>query len=169
MMDIITGILGALGTVYMLWFVVIAVLGSIKKYRCPEKTAPRNRFAVLIPARNEENVVGHLVKSLLGQDYPRELFDVIVIPNNCCDNTASAARSAGARVLECTVPVKAKGDVLRYAFDALKNDGYDGYCILDADNLASKNFLHRKQSRQSSLLSDNLQSQVLLQLESLLR
>lgn len=140
-MNIVTGILGALGTVYMLWFVVIAVLGCLKKYEGPANAEPKARFAVLIPARNEENVVGHLVKSLTAQDYPKELFDVIVIPNNCSDDTAGAARRMGAKVLECTVPVKSKGDVLRFTFDALKDDGYDAYCILDADNLASENFL----------------------------
>lgn len=140
-MKIVMGILSAIGTVYMLWFVVIAVLGCLKKYKAPEKAAPKNRFAVLIPARNEENVVGHLVKSLMMQNYPRELFDVVVIPNNCTDDTAGAAAKAGAKVLECTVPVKSKGDVLRFTFDALKNEGYDAYCILDADNLASEGFL----------------------------
>lgn len=140
-MNIITGILGAVGALYGLWFVVIAVLGCLKKYESPKKAAPKARFAVLIPARNEENVVGHLVRSLMGQDYPRELFDVVVIPNNCSDDTAGAARDAGAKVLDCDVPVKSKGDVLRFTFDALKDEGYDAYCILDADNLASKGYL----------------------------
>lgn len=52
----------------------------------------RTRFAVLIAARNEELVIGSLVNSLLTQNYPPELYDVYVIPNNCTDNTAQAAR-----------------------------------------------------------------------------
>jgi len=140
-MNIIMTLLGVLGAVYGLWFVVIAVLGCLKKYEAPAAAAPKTRFAVLIPARNERNVVGYLVRNMLAQKYPRELFDVIVIPNNCSDDTADIAREAGARVLECTVPVKSKGDVLRFTFDALKADGYDAYCILDADNLASDGFL----------------------------
>ena len=75
----------------------------------------RTRFAVLIAARNEELVIGPLINSLLMQDYPAELYDIWVIPNNCTDNTALAAEQFGARVLECPVPVLCKGDVLRFA------------------------------------------------------
>ena len=67
------------------------------------------RFAVLIAARNEELVIGPLINSLLEQEYPAELYDIYVIPNNCTDNTALAARQFGAEVLECTVPVRSKG------------------------------------------------------------
>ena len=140
-MNILMTILGLLGAVYGLWFVLIGLLGSLRKYETPADAAPEARFAVLVPARNERNVVGHLVNSLMRQEYPRELFDVVVIPNNCTDDTADVARAAGAKILECAVPVKSKGDVLRFAFDALKNEGYDAYCILDADNLASAGFL----------------------------
>lgn len=140
-MDMLMMILGALSGAYGLWFVAIALLGSLKKYKSSARSAPRTRFCVLVPARNEENVVGHLVKSLTAQDYPRELFDVIVIPNNCTDATAEAALKAGAQVLDCDVPVKSKGDVLRFAFESLENRGYDAYCILDADNLAAPGFL----------------------------
>ena len=141
MINVLMILFGLLGAAYGLWYAVIAVLGSFRKFERPAKAEPKTRFAVLIPARNERNVVGHLVKNLLRQKYPRELFDVVVIPNNCNDDTADVARAAGARVLECTVPVKSKGDVLRFTFDALKSDGYDAYCILDADNLASEGFL----------------------------
>ena len=53
------------------------------------------RFAVLIAARNEELVIGPLINSLLEQEYPAELYDIYVIPNNCTDNTALAARQFG--------------------------------------------------------------------------
>ena len=101
----------------------------------------RTRFAVLIAARNEELVIGPLINSLLTQDYPADLYDIWVIPNNCTDNTALAARNFGARVLECTVPVKNKGEVLRFACQRLRGRQYDAYCVFDADNLADRNFL----------------------------
>ena len=146
MTDILVFAIGLIGMLYGVWFVAIAVLGNIKKYSPPEPAEPKARFAVLIPARNEENVVGHLVKSLMAQDYPRELFDVIVIPNNCSDGTAAAAEAAGAQVLECTVPVTSKGGVLRFAFAELAGKGYDAYCILDADNLVAPGFLRAANS-----------------------
>lgn len=141
-MNALTLVLSILGAVYGLWFTVIAVLGSLKKCPKPDR-APRSlRFAVVVPARNEAAVVGHLVKSLMNQSYPRERFDVFVIPNGCADNTAAVALAAGARVIECNVETHSKGDVLRFAFSEIPKLGeYDAYCILDADNLAAPGFL----------------------------
>lgn len=101
----------------------------------------RTRFAVLIAARNEELVIGPLINSLLTQDYPADLYDIWVIPNNCTDNTAQAARNFGAKVLECTVPVKSKGEVLRFAYNRLHGRQYDAYCVFDADNVVDRRFL----------------------------
>lgn len=139
-MKLITTILGLIGTLYGAWFVVIALLGGFRRPRLPKQAEAKIRFAVLVPARNEAGVVGHLVGSLMRQDYPREKFDVIVIPNGCTDDTEGAAREAGAKVLPCTVKTHSKGDVLRFAFDKLGQE-YDAYCILDADNLAAPGFL----------------------------
>lgn len=141
-MNIFFFILSIIGSLYGLWFAAIAVLGSIKRNKPVPAAAPRYRFAVLVPARNEAGVVGHLVRSLMNQEYPQELYDVFVIPNGCTDDTAHIAMQAGAKILECTVPTKSKGDVLRFAFGRMSEaGGYDGYCILDADNLAAPGFL----------------------------
>lgn len=69
------------------------------------------RFAVLIAARNEELVIGPLINSLLEQEYPAELYDIYVIPNNCTDNTAlgrPTVRGGGAGVHRAG-PVKGGG------------------------------------------------------------
>lgn len=141
-MNILMFVLSLIGMIYGAWFLGIAVFGTIKGYKAAPKAEPRRRFAVLVPARNEENVVGFLVRSLLNQEYPRDMYDVIVIPNGCTDGTAAAAEKAGAKVLNCTVPTSSKGDVLRFAFEKVPEMGdYDAYCILDADNLAAPGFL----------------------------
>ena len=93
-------ILGGISALYGIWFALIALLGAFRPLPARKHFAPQKRFAVLIPARNEAGVVGFLIKSLLRQAYPASLFQVIVIPNHCTDDTAQAARAAGARVLE---------------------------------------------------------------------
>lgn len=110
--------------------------------RVPVKAAPHTRFAVLIAARNEENVIGRLVESLLAQNYPRDQFDVFVIPNNCTDDTAGAASRAGAKLLTCLGTVRGKGDVLNQVFRQLMGK-YDAYCVFDADNVVHPQFLSR--------------------------
>ncbi|NLW69752.1 MAG: glycosyltransferase family 2 protein [Eubacteriaceae bacterium] len=124
-------------------YTLVVVLFAFRKPRGYADCAPKTKFAVLIAARNEEAVIGNLVKSLLEQDYPRELFDVFVAPNNCSDNTAEAALKAGARIIECRIPVSNKGEVLHDTLSQLMNGeyDYDAFCIFDADNVADKSFL----------------------------
>ena len=60
---------------------------------------PAPRFAVLIPARNEEMVISGLIDSIHRQDYPTELIDIYVIADNCTDSTAARAIECGAKVI----------------------------------------------------------------------
>ena len=136
----LTGTMGVLMGLWGLWYLVSA-LGCLRKPMDYGLHPPRTKFAVLIAARNEELVIAPLIDSLLAQNYPEQLYDVWVIPNNCTDNTALAAERAGAKVLECTVPVKNKGEVLRFAYNRLRPRRYDAWLIFDADNVADPNFL----------------------------
>jgi len=131
-------------TVYTAYFLIVALFSLGKAKRYPH-AAPAARFAVLVAARNEEAVIGGLVESLLAQDYPRELFDVIVVPNNCTDGTSLAAGKAGAMVLACTVPTRSKGEVLDFALNRIFRWGkqYDAMVVFDADNLVDPRFLSR--------------------------
>lgn len=134
-------VMSALFAVYMCYYGIFLPFALKKKKPYPE-AAPRCRFAVLVAARNEQTVIGHLVESLRAQDYPSDMFDILVVPNNCTDDTAGAARAAGAKIVECAFPVKSKGDVLRQvvAMLAAKRD-YDAVCIFDADNVVDPGFL----------------------------
>jgi len=105
---------------------------------------PKYKFAILIPSRNEEQVIGALIKSLQKQRYPEKLYDIYVMPNNCTDNTEQAARDAGAKIIPINIPVKVKADVLDYTIHKLnQQDDIDAYIIFDADNLVHPNFLAR--------------------------
>ena len=136
----LTGTVGVLMTVWGLWY-LISGLASVRKPADYGFHPAQTRFAVLVAARNEELVIGPLINSLLTQEYPAELYDIWVIPNNCTDNTAQAARNFGAKVLECTVPVKSKGEVLRFAYNRLWGRRYDAWLVFDADNVVDARFL----------------------------
>jgi cellulose synthase/poly-beta-1,6-N-acetylglucosamine synthase-like glycosyltransferase len=102
------------------------------------------RFAILVPAHNEEPVIGRLLNSLNALEYPREQFDVCVVADNCDDSTASIARSAGARVYErFSTEGRAKGFALRWLLECLDEEAtsYDAYVIVDADSIVAPNFL----------------------------
>ena len=135
----LTGAMGFGMALWGLWYVGVALM-CLRRPPDYGRRPARTRFAVLIAARNEELVIGPLINSLLTQNYPPELYDIWVIPNNCTDNTALAARRFGARVLPCSRPVRTKGEVLRYAYERLRGRGYDAWCVFDADNLVHRGF-----------------------------
>ena len=106
--------------------------------------APSMRIAVLVPSHDEEASVARCVGSLLDQGYPHDLFTVIVIADNCTDETASVARAAGAEVLVRDEPdVRGKGRALRWALDQLleREPGFDAFAVVDADSTAGRDFL----------------------------
>ena len=76
--------------------------------------------------------------------YPKELYDIFVIADNCTDDTAKIARAAGANVFErFNKEKRGKGFALEWMFDKIfkMDTHYDGIAVFDADNLVDKNFL----------------------------
>ena len=107
--------------------------------------APMHRFAVLIAARNEEAVIGKLIDSIKAQSYPGRLVKIFVAADNCTDATAEAARSHGAEVYErYDVTRRGKGYALDFLLREIKLRGhgrFDGYIVLDADNVLDRDFI----------------------------
>ena len=111
---------------------------------------PKNKFALIIAAHNEEVVIGNLIESMLKLDYPKEMYDIFVIADNCTDNTAKIARGYNVNVCERNVSDKrGKGYALEWMFDKLfkMEEQYDAIAIFDADNLVHKNFLKEINSK----------------------
>lgn len=141
MFEIIIYILLILSLIYGFYFLIMAS-GVFRKKKCEIDNNKKNHFAILIAARNEENVIKNLINSLKKQNYPSNKYDVYVIVNNCTDNTAIEAKKAGAKVISCTEKVSTKGEVLKYTFDLFKdNNKIDAYAIFDADNIVHHDFL----------------------------
>ncbi|QTH44392.1 glycosyltransferase family 2 protein [Cohnella sp. LGH] len=116
-------------------------------YRRKERIThkPTKSFALIVAAHNEEAVVGALIENLLKMDYPRELFDIFVICDNCTDGTADIVRSyEGVYACERTNPnERGKGFAIEWMLKELwKNPRqYDAIVMFDADNLVATNFL----------------------------
>ena len=129
---------------YAYQFIYIPI--SWRRRRTAHKPPKLHRFAVLIAARNEENVIGQLLDSIHAQkNYPMDHVDIYVGADNCTDDTARVARERGAIVFERhdTVHV-GKGYVLNEMLKRIKHPGrkhYDAYLVLDADNILDPNFI----------------------------
>ena len=87
-------------TIFWIYQLVISICSLVKLKDKPILEEKVNRFMMIIPAHNEESVIGNLIESLKKQDYPKELYDIYVIADNCTDKTAQIAKNLGAIVYE---------------------------------------------------------------------
>lgn len=103
-----------------------------------------NRFLIIIPAHNEEKLIGKTVQSLSATTYPKNRYEVHVIADNCQDRTAEVAREAGAQVHErFNNEKRGKGYALSWMLEKVWADSipHDAFVFIDADTLVSQNFL----------------------------
>jgi cellulose synthase/poly-beta-1,6-N-acetylglucosamine synthase-like glycosyltransferase len=148
MIELLKGIsliLGAILAIAYLYQFVYLFVPFFKKQE-PHKEPQAHRYAVLIAARNEENVLPHLLRSIREQDYPAELVDTYVIADNCTDRTAQIAAEGGARVYQRFNRQQiGKGYALSYLLGRMREDRvldhYDAFLVFDADNLLEKNYI----------------------------
>ncbi len=145
-----TEILLAGPTLYLCILAVTATL--IPQKRRTEKTQLSStlepmqlNFAILIPAHNEEVLLGPLLESLSKLAYPKNHYSVHVVADNCTDRTVAVAHSTGwVHVYERFDKVKrSKGYALEWLLQKLEEDEliYDAYLIFDADSIVEPNFL----------------------------
>ena len=118
-----------------------------KKPKVLAVPARAHRYAVLIAARNEENVISGLLDSLRAQTYDMSLVTVFVAADNCTDSTAAIARSHGAVVYERFNQLNVgKGYALDFLLQHIGADypaGFDGYFVFDADNILAPDYIER--------------------------
>jgi len=78
------------------WFYLLAFRGAfwrIEHNNDPAAPAPARSVVAVIPARDEAEVIGGAVASLLAQDYAGRL-DVVIVNDHSTDSTAQVARDA---------------------------------------------------------------------------
>ncbi len=131
---------------HICFLLVVTAAAFLARRGAKRAVTPVSRFLIVIPAHDEEPVVSKSVQSCLEVDYPRSLFDVVLIADNCSDGTAVLARLAGARVVErLDESKKSKGHAIDYLIDTLQQSGelerIDALVIVDADTTIDRRLL----------------------------
>ncbi len=122
----------------------LGILTAASKRHRPTTGTDRSvRFAFVIPAHNEAFGITETISSLRSVDYPRHSFRVVVIADNCADDTAAVARSAGAQVIERTDDARrSKGFALSDVLPLVLADRWvDAVVVVDADSVVTPNVL----------------------------
>ena len=160
----ILNLFNVIGNHYHEWKSVYDIIGSILGFMFLYKNAyyiiglfltrkfkpakNKHKYAILIAARNEKNVIGNLIDSINKQDYDMKLVTTFVVADNCTDNTAEIARSHGAVCYErFDNEHRTKGYALEFLLDRIEEDygrmSFEGYFIFDADNLLNTDYISR--------------------------
>ncbi len=127
-------------------YLLVLALAALRHREGESADTPAStRLCVLIPAHDEAELIARCVSSLRAQSHPRERYEIVVVADNCTDDTAAVARRAGAdAVLERRDPdARGKGRALRWAMDErlARDDAPEAIVVVDADTTADANLL----------------------------
>jgi 1,2-diacylglycerol 3-beta-glucosyltransferase len=102
------------------------------------------RLVFLVPAHNERLLIRQCVRSLLDQDYPADRRRVVVIADNCDDDTAALARTEGADVFERTDREHpGKPRAMAWAMSQIDLAQVDAIVIVDGDSEVARDYAAR--------------------------
>lgn len=127
------------------WYFCAYFFNALRKDKVYPKGKIKYRYAVLVPARNEDKVISHLLDTFKSQTYPKELFDVYVIVESKDDPSVKITKKYGYEVFirKDLVNKRTKGFALDEVYQYIKEKGlnYDAFMVFDADNLLSPNYI----------------------------
>lgn len=129
---------------YILFFAILGLcIPKLHKPDSGSRTQPdKSKFLILVPAHNESGYLRPTLQSLHSLNYSRKQFHIVVIADNCTDDTAFIGREEGCEVWERTdSDLCGKGHALAWAFEAAQKLSYDAVVIIDADTTVSANLL----------------------------
>lgn len=150
-LEIINTVIIVFVSVAFIFQLIYLFLFFLKKRTYPE-AKEKHYCGIYICARNESEVIGRTIKYLKQLNYPKDKYEIIVMADNCTDNTAEIARSLDGevkvRVFERNESDPKKRNVgwaSKYLFDQLlpEIDKYDFFVRFDADVVVDKDYINR--------------------------
>lgn len=124
-----------------LYTFVLAVAGNFNRRIPAVEVDMMRRFAVMIPGYKEDAVILHVAEDATKQDYPTEMYDVIIIADSFQETTLEALRKLPIKVVEVSFDKSTKAKALNKTMSVLPDGYYDVALVLDADNLMDRKLL----------------------------
>lgn len=125
-----------------LYIFVFSIAGLFYKQRNYKSSGDLKKIAVLIPGYKEDEVIIEVANSALKQDYPSNLYDVIIIADSFLKKTLNELKTLPLKLIEVNFEKSTKSKALNKAMATL-TEKYDIAVILDADNLMEAKFLKK--------------------------
>jgi cellulose synthase/poly-beta-1,6-N-acetylglucosamine synthase-like glycosyltransferase len=130
-------ILLGLATGYIFIFSLAGLFYNQRKYTAAKRS---RKIAVLIPGYQEDEVIVEVAKSATQQQYPTDLFDVVIIADSFQPETLAVLKTLPIKVIEVSFDKSTKSKALNKGMAALTSQ-YDIAVVLDADNVMALDFL----------------------------
>lgn len=112
----------------------------------------KNRFALIVPARNESQVISTLFDSLKKQTYDKTLFDTHVLVKTETDKTVDLTKEFGG-IIHVIKEKVCKGHDINMALQKILKENpnkYDAYIVIDADCCLDKKFIEEMNNAMAS-------------------
>ena len=142
-LEIILWFVIAGSVVYVVFFAIISLFYEKEDRIAIHAAALSNRmtkFLILYPAYKEDSVIINAVEQFLLQDYPKDLYTVIVISDHMEPETNERLKKLPITLLLPTFEKSSKAKAMQFAIENVNSD-YDNVVILDADNVVRPEFL----------------------------
>jgi cellulose synthase/poly-beta-1,6-N-acetylglucosamine synthase-like glycosyltransferase len=121
-------------TASVLYHLALAVSYLLVREKALPPAQPRTRFAIVVPAHNEEMLIDRFCRNIVKIDYPGSMREIFIIADNCSDKTTAISRSHPVKVLSRFDDVNTgKGYALKWAFGNIQLDDFDAVLVIDAD------------------------------------
>lgn len=142
---LIDAILFLLFLIAVLYLFIFAAYSKKKPLYCYPPAKKKHRYVILFPAYMEDDVIIDSVQSFFKQNYPRELYDVIVISDQMTEETISVLKKTTAKITQILDPMSTKINALQEAIKNIEQENlsYDMVVVLDADNIVNPDFLEK--------------------------
>ena len=128
---------------YVVFFAIISLFYEKEDRIAIHAAAISNRmtkFLILYPAYKEDKVIINAVKQFLLQDYPKELYTLIVISDHMQPETNEQLSKLPITLLQPTFERSSKAKAMQFAIENV-NIEFDNVVIMDADNIVRPEFL----------------------------
>ena len=125
-------------------YLLVLALAALVPHAGPAPGEGRSLLVVLVPAHDEAELLPRCIASLRAQDYPADRRRLVVVADNCADDTAAVGAACGAEVMVRDEPgLRGKGRALRWAMDRLLAgpEPPDAVVVVDADTVADPGLL----------------------------
>lgn len=123
-------------------YIFIFALASLF-YRTPsiQKSHSHSKFLILIPSYKDDSVILAAAESVINQDYPKEMMEVVIISDRMSNETNTRLLDMGLKVIVFEPETSSKAKALDHAIFLYKDEIFDNVIIMDSDNIASFDML----------------------------